>query len=72
MIKSFKASGFNFFIGYEELEIDFTNDKIGSGGYGDVFGGKWLGTRVAIKRFGKRYLSKKAVKDFIKEIEVAN
>jgi hypothetical protein len=37
-----------------------------------VYLGKWLGTKVAIKRFGKRYLTKKAVKDFIKEIEVVN
>ncbi len=27
---------------------------------------------MAVKRFGKRYLTKKAVKDFIKEIEVVN
>ena len=72
MVKSFKASGFNFFIDFEELTFDVKNDFIGGGGYGDVFQGKWLGTRVAIKKFGKRYLTKKAVKDFIKEIEVVN
>jgi len=27
---------------------------------------------VAVKRFGKRYMNKKAVKDFVKEIEVVN
>ncbi len=72
MIKSFKASGFNFFIEFVEIIFDTKNDFIGGGGYGDVYQGKWLGTRVAVKRFGKRYLTKKAVKDFIKEIEVVN
>jgi len=45
---------------------------IGGGGYGDVFKAKWSGTTVAVKRFGKRYLTKKAMKDFIKEIEILN
>lgn len=72
LIKSFKSSGFNFFIEYSEILFDTKNDFIGGGGYGDVFQGKWLGTKVAIKKFGKRYLTKKAVKDFIKEIEVVN
>jgi serine/threonine protein kinase len=72
LIKSFKASGFNFFIDFNELTFDVKNDYIGGGGYGDVYCGKWLGTKVAIKKFGKRYLTKKAVKDFIKEIEVVN
>ena len=31
-----------------------------------------MGTKVAVKRFGKRYLTKKALKDFIKEIEMLN
>ena len=71
-MKSFKANGFNFFIEFDELQFEPKDDFIGGGGYGDVYLGKWLGTQVAIKRFGKRYLTKKAVKDFIKEIEVAN
>jgi serine/threonine protein kinase len=71
-VKSFKANGFNFYINVEELQFDIKNDIIGQGGYGDVFVGKWLGTKVAIKKFGKRYLTRKAVKDFIKEIEVVN
>ena len=72
LIKSFKACGFNFFIEFPEISFDTKNDFIGGGGYGDVYMGKWLGTKVAVKRFGKRYLTKKAVKDFIKEIEVVN
>lgn len=48
-------------------------DFVGGGGYGDVFKGTWEGAPVAIKKFGKRYLAtKKALKDFIKEIEVVN
>jgi serine/threonine protein kinase len=44
---------------------------VGGGGYGDVFKGTWEGVPVAIKKFGKRYLAtKKALKDFVKEIEV--
>jgi len=71
-IKSFKASGFNFFIEFDELKFDSKTDFIGGGGYGDVFQGKWMGTKVAVKKFGKRYITRKAVKDFIKEIEVVN
>jgi serine/threonine protein kinase len=37
-----------------------------------VFRGVWEGAPVAIKRFGKRALGRKAIKDFIKEIEVVN
>ena len=35
-----------------------------------MYKAKWMGTKVAVKRFGKRYLTKKALKDFIKEIEM--
>ena len=31
-----------------------------------------MGVKVAIKKFGKKYLNKKAIKDFIKEIEVVH
>ena len=72
LLKCFKASGFDFFIDFSELTFDTKSDCIGSGGYGDVYQGAWLGTKVAVKRFGKRYLTRKAVKDFIKEIEVLN
>jgi serine/threonine protein kinase len=54
------------------LIYDTKTDFIGSGGYGEVFCGKWLGVRVAIKKFGRKYLNKKALKDFIKEIEVVH
>ena len=31
-----------------------------------------MGTRVAVKKFGKRMMARKALKDFIKEIEMLN
>lgn len=37
LVKCFKASGFNFFIDFEELTFDLKSDFIGGGGYGDVF-----------------------------------
>ena len=70
LIISLKENGFDFFINYKELLIDQKSDFIGRGGYGDVYKAKWMGTKVAVKRFGKRYLTKKALKDFIKEIEM--
>ena len=72
LIASLHENGFDFFIDYHELEIDTKADFIGRGGYGDVFKAKWMGTMVAVKKFGKRYMSKKALKDFIKEIEMLN
>lgn len=63
-------SGFNYVIEFNQLEFDPAMDAIGTGGYGDVFKGKWLGSPVAIKWFGKKYVSKKALREFITEIEV--
>lgn len=72
LIMSLRENGFDFFIEYKELSFDSKSDFIGRGGYGDVYKARWMGTRVAVKRFGKRYLTKKALKDFIKEIEMLN
>ena len=47
-------------------------DFVGGGGYGQVYHGKWLGVKVAIKRFSKITHNKKALRDFIKEIEVVH
>ena len=51
---------------------DANQDLLGRGGYGDVFKARWMGTKVAVKKFGKRYMTRKALKDFIKEIEMLN
>lgn len=67
-----RENGFDFFIDFKELEIDVKADFIGRGGYGDVFKARWFGTNVAVKKFGKRYMTRKALKDFIKEIEMLN
>lgn len=72
LIGALSENGFNFFIDFKELLIDPKSDLIGRGGYGDVFKARWLGTRVAVKKFGKRYMTRKALKDFIKEIEMLN
>ena len=45
---------------------------LGQGGFGDVFKARWNGTRVAVKKFGKRRMTGKAMQDFIKEIEMLN
>ena len=62
-LKSLKKGGFSFIIDYEELRFDAKGDLIGSGGYGDVFKGVWLGVVVAVKKFGKRYVNRKAIKE---------
>ena len=73
ILEAFESNGFNSFIPFSELKFDQKTDFLAGGGYGDVFKGVWEGAPVAIKRFGKRLLStKKAIKDFIKEIEVLN
>lgn len=72
LITSLRENGFDFFIDFKELEIDVKADFIGRGGYGDVFKARWFGTNVAVKKFGKRYMTRKALKDFIKEIEMLN
>jgi len=40
--------GLTFLLDYKEFEI---GEKIGEGGYGTVYKGKWLGREVAIKVF---------------------
>ncbi len=71
MLKTLKevGIGINFLLDPHELEIQ---QKIGEGGYGDVYYGKWLGQDVAIKHFGKSYskFHKKRLANFIKEVEV--
>ena len=44
-MKSHQGFG-NFLIDISELEV---NEKVGEGGYGVVYRGKWLGQDVAIK-----------------------
>lgn len=72
LLSSFQENGFESFIDFRELVFDSKKDFVGGGGYGEVFKAQWMGTPVAVKRFGKRYMSRKAMKDFIKEIEMLN
>lgn len=69
IIRKFKESGLNenFIINYSELFFDM---KIGEGGYGRVYLGKFSGIEVAIKEYGKRKLLKRSAEEFVKEVEV--
>lgn len=72
LYRSLKSGGFNFLVDFNEIIFDPKLDYIGGGGYGDVYQGKWLGVKVAIKKFDRKYLDKNANKDFIKEIEIVH
>mmetsp|Transcript_27799 Transcript_27799/g.24426 ORF Transcript_27799/g.24426 Transcript_27799/m.24426 type:complete len:361 (-) Transcript_27799:923-2005(-) len=69
ILKIFKESGLNenFIINFDELTFV---EKIGEGGYGRVFLGKFSGIDVAIKEYGRKKLDHKKAEDFVKEIEV--
>ena len=54
------------------MKFDNKVDLIGSGGYGAVYKAQWMGNPVAVKRFGRKCVSKKSIIDFIKEIEIVN
>ena len=71
-VSSKRSSGFNLVIDFSDLLFSLKNDLIATGGYGEVYKGKWLGLPVAVKKFGKKYISKKAIKELIKEIEVVH
>ena len=71
-IKTFQNHGFDFYIEFADLKFDYKNDFVGGGGYGEVFRANWMGTPVAVKRFGRKCISKKYIVDFIKEIEIVN
>lgn len=53
-------------------EIDFPNpmERIGFGGYGEVFKGHWRGTPVAVKRLLEQHLNQQGVKNFCSEIAI--
>ena len=44
--------------------------KIGEGGYGVVYLGKFSGIDVAIKKYGKHRLDRRRAEDFVKEVDV--
>ncbi len=54
LIKIFNENGLNFYIDINDLVYDNKTDFLGGGGYGEVFKAKWMGTTVAVKRFGRK------------------
>lgn len=72
LIRTFNDNGFNFYIDINDLKLDYKTDFLGGGGYGEVFKAVWMGTMVAVKRFGRKCIQKKSITDFIKEIEIVN
>ena len=72
LLVSMKENGFDFYIDFKDIRYDAKTDLLGSGGYGGVYKASWLGTKIALKKFRKRTLTRNALKDFIKEIEVLN
>jgi len=54
-------------INFEDL---YFGPKIGAGGYGEVYKGRWKHTDVAIKRVFKSEQSGESVDEFIKEISI--
>ena len=61
LIQSLHQNGFNIFIDFKELKREHPTALVGRGGFGDVFKAKWNGTRVAVKKFGKRRMTGKAL-----------
>lgn len=72
LLVSMKENGFDFYIDFKDIKYEPKTDLLGSGGYGDVYKASWMGTSIALKKFRKRTLTRHALKDFIKEIEVLN
>ncbi len=66
---SLTLSGFNFYINFSELKFI---QKIGEGGFGQVFLATWNGKYVAIKKFStkEKHNTKYSLNKFIKEINV--
>ena len=68
-LEELKSETPNWQIAYEELELE---SKIGEGGFGEVFRGKWRGTTVAVKTLkgGGPTLNPKEVEKFSKEVSI--
>ena len=56
-------------IQFQDLKIE-EKDRIGNGGFGDIFAGKWQGKIVAIKKLRVQRVSKKRLKQFEEEVNV--
>ena len=56
-------------IQFQDLKIE-DKDRIGHGGFGDIFAGKWQGKIVAIKKLRVQRVSKKRLEQFEEEVNV--
>ena len=56
-------------IQFKDLLVD-ENSRIGHGGFGDIFAGKWQGEVVAIKKLRVQRVSKKRLEQFEEEVSV--
>lgn len=57
-------------IDFEEIEFPNPMERIGFGGYGEVFKGHWRGTPVAVKRLLEQHLNQQGVRNFCSEIAI--
>jgi len=69
MLHSLNLSGFNFYIKFEEIKMF---NKVGEGGFGEVFFGVWNGKNIAVKKFNvkDRNNFKHTLNKYIKEINI--
>ena len=56
-------------IQFQDLKIE-EKERIGHGGFGDIFAGKWQGKIVAIKKLRVQRVSKKRLEQFEEEVNV--
>lgn len=61
-------NGLSFYINFDEIQF---LDKVGEGGFGEVFLGKWNGVKVAIKKLSvKHFKNRENISKFINEINI--
>ena len=62
-----KSSPTSFILNFKNIKV---GEKIGSGGFGDVFKARWLGQIVAIKQLRLTSLSKNSDREFQQETKI--
>ena len=62
-----QASDSDFIINHKDIILD---DKIGSGGFGDVYKAKWTGQDVAVKKLHMKNMSSESEREFKHETSI--